>query len=155
MGLPRSAVIVRLYPPIRNALAGISSKVFPPSVLNSKTPPSKPRFGSTAEASRLKLCRNDIWTQQRSKNEKAGESSRLSLNSPGSSMNAAFGGVSVGGAGRPLFEVTHNGGGPNAFVASHPAGNAGGVTRSKFSLDVARLEHGAHRSGLRISAAVA
>jgi hypothetical protein len=70
-------------------------------------------------------------------------------------MNAAFGGVSVGGAGRPLFEVTHNGGGPNAFVASHPAGNAGGVTRSKFSLDVARLEHGAHRSGLRISAAVA
>ena len=35
--------------------------------------------------------------------------------------------------GTPLFEVTHSGGGPSVFVASHPVGNAGGVTLSKFS----------------------
>ena len=59
-------------------------------------------------------------------------------------MNVAFGGVSAGGLGRPLFDVTHNGGGPNAFVASHPDGRAGGVTLSKFSLTVARPPHGPH-----------
>ena len=49
-------------------------------------------------------------------------------------MNAALGGVSAGGVGTPLFDVTQSGGGPSAFVASHPAGNAGGTTLSKFSL---------------------
>lgn len=59
-------------------------------------------------------------------------------------MNAALGGVSAGGLGAPLFEVTHSGDGPNAFVASHPAGKAGGVTLSKFSFIVARPPHGPH-----------
>jgi hypothetical protein len=48
-------------------------------------------------------------------------------------MRAELGGVSAGGLGIPLFEVTHNGGDPSAFVASHPIGNAGGITLSKFS----------------------
>src|SRR5437660_2116213 len=70
-----------------------------------------------------------------------GESSLLSLNTAGSSMNAALGGVSAGGVGTPLFDVTQSGGGPGAFVASHPAGNAGGTTLSKFSLHVRGKEH--------------
>jgi len=69
-------------------------------------------------------------------------------------MNAAFGGVSAGGVGSPLSEVTQTGGGPNAFVASHSGGNAGGVALSKFSAEVTRPEHGGHRSPLRICAAV-
>jgi hypothetical protein len=48
-------------------------------------------------------------------------------------MRTELGGVSAGGFGIPLFEVTHNGGGPSAFVASHSIGNTGGVTLSKFS----------------------
>ena len=48
-------------------------------------------------------------------------------------MNAALGGVSEGGTGTPLFEVTHSGGGPSALVANQSVGNAGGVTPSKFS----------------------
>jgi hypothetical protein len=52
-------------------------------------------------------------------------------------MNAALGGVSAGGPGTPLFDVTQSGGGPSAFVASHPAGNAGGVRLSKFSRKLA------------------
>jgi len=56
-------------------------------------------------------------------------------------MNAALGGVSAGGVGTPLFDVTQSGGGPSAFVASHPAGNAGGTTLSKFSLHVRGKEH--------------
>jgi hypothetical protein len=59
-------------------------------------------------------------------------------------MNAALGGVSAGGAGTPLFEVTHSGGGPSALVANQSVGNAGGVTPSKFSLNVTRPEHGGH-----------
>src|SRR5439155_26927416 len=70
-----------------------------------------------------------------------GESSLLSLNTAGSSMNAALGGVSAGGVGTPLFDVTQSGGGPRAFVASHPAGNAGGTTFSKLSLHVRGKEH--------------
>ena len=77
-----------------------------------------------------------------------GESSLLSLNTAGSSMNAALGGVSAGGVGAPLFDVTQSGGGPSAFVASHPAGNAGGTTLSKFSLHVRGKEHGGHVSAL-------
>ena len=48
-------------------------------------------------------------------------------------MRAELGSVFAGGFGTPLFEVTHSGGGPSVFVASHPVGNAGGVTLSKFS----------------------
>jgi hypothetical protein len=59
-------------------------------------------------------------------------------------MNATFGGVSAGGMGSPLFEVTQSGAGPCAFVASHPTGNAGGVTSSKFSADVTRGKHDGH-----------
>src|SRR5436190_6353604 len=69
-------------------------------------------------------------------------------------MNAAFGGVSAGGVGSPLSDVTQSGDGPCALVASHPTGNAGGVTSSKFSLNVTRLKHGGHRSPLRICAIV-
>ena len=65
-----------------------------------------------------------------------GESSRLSLTTCGLSTKAAFGGVSAGGVGMPEFEVCHSGGGPSAFAAVHPAGSAGGVTPSKFSLNV-------------------
>jgi hypothetical protein len=65
-----------------------------------------------------------------------GESSRLSLTTPGLSTKAAFGGVSAGGVGMPELDVCHSGGGPSAFVAVQPAGNAGGVTPSKFSLNV-------------------
>ena len=48
-------------------------------------------------------------------------------------MNAALGGESAGGIGTPELDVTHNGGGPCAFVATQPGGSAGGVTPSKFS----------------------
>src|SRR5262249_10258261 len=57
-----------------------------------------------------------------------GVSRSLSLTRPGSSTNAAFGaelGMTV--------DVVHSGAGPAAFVATHPAGNAGAVTPSKFS----------------------
>lgn len=50
-------------------------------------------------------------------------------------MNAALGGESATGVGTPEFDATHNGAGPCAFVATHPAGSAGGVTLSKFSLN--------------------
>jgi len=49
---------------------------------------------------------------------------------------AALGGVSAGGLGTPLLDVSQSGGGPSAFVANHPVGNAGGVTLSKFSVNV-------------------
>jgi hypothetical protein len=60
-------------------------------------------------------------------------------------MNAAFGAVSAGGLGSPEFDVTQSGGGPNAFVASHNGGNAGGIMLSKFSVVVTRPAHGGHR----------
>src|SRR5437667_8838747 len=110
------------------------SKVFPPSVLSSKTPPSKPRLGSSPDASRLKLCRkvNDKGAGGR---KMASESSSLSLTTAGSSINAALGSVSAGGIGTPELDVTHNGGGPWAFVAVQSGGNPGGVTSSKCSLN--------------------
>src|SRR5262249_5882605 len=99
----------------------------------SKTPPSKPRLGSTSDASRLKLCRNVNCAVVAVARGKCSESSRLSLTTAGSSMNAALGGVSSGGFGIPLFDVTQSGGIPKALVANQSAGNAGGVTLSKFS----------------------
>jgi hypothetical protein len=62
-------------------------------------------------------------------------------------MNAALGGVSAGGIGTPELDVTHIGGGPSAFVASQPGGNAGGVTLSKFSLNPTGSEHGGEHEG--------
>ena len=101
MGLPRSAAIVRLYPPDTKPppAARMSWNVFPPSVLSSSTPPSKPRLGSKSEASRLKLCRNVNRTQQSSKKLTNHPSSRLSLTTAGSSIKTALGAVSAGGIG--------------------------------------------------------
>ena len=63
-------------------------------------------------------------------------------------MNAALGGVSAGGIGTPEFDVTQSGGGPCAFVATQSGGNAGGVTPSKFSLNVSWLHTGRALLGL-------
>src|SRR4029077_13243922 len=127
--------------------ARISRKVFPPSVLTSSTPPSKPRLGATSDASRLKFCRKVNCAEVAVGIGKASESSRLSLTTAGSSMNAALGGESAGGLGTPELDVTHIGGGPSAFVASQPGGNAGGVTLSKFSLNPTGSEHGGEHEG--------
>src|SRR5438876_8985425 len=59
-------------------------------------------------------------------------------------MNAAFGAVSAGGAGRPLLDVTQSGGGPKALVANQSDGNSGGVTLSKFSSNTTGKEQGPH-----------
>lgn len=59
-------------------------------------------------------------------------------------MNAAFGTVSAGGAGRPLLDVTQSGGGPKALVANQSDGNSGGVTLSKFSCKDTGKEQGPH-----------
>jgi hypothetical protein len=58
-------------------------------------------------------------------------------------MNAALGGVSAGGFGNPLFDVTQRGGGPNELVANQSDSNAGGVTLSKFSSNTIAREQGA------------
>jgi hypothetical protein len=60
----------------------------------------------------------------------------LSLTPAGSSMKAAFGSESATGVGTPAFEVTQSGAAPVALNAIQPAGSAGGVTPSKFSLNV-------------------
>ena len=59
-------------------------------------------------------------------------------------MNAALGGVSAGGFGIPLFDVTQNGGIPKALVANQSGGNAGGVTLSKFSSNTTGRRQGPH-----------
>ena len=76
------------------------------------------------------------------------ESSRLSLTTAGSSINAALGKVSAGGTGTPEFDVTHKGGGPCAFVATQPGGSAGGVTLSKFSLHITGRRQGGEHEGV-------
>jgi hypothetical protein len=63
-------------------------------------------------------------------------------------MNVALGDVSAGGIGTPEFDVTQNGGDPNALVASQSAGNAGGVTLSKFSLNPTGIEQGGEHEGV-------
>ena len=73
----------------------------------------------------------------------------MSLTTAGSSMNAAFGAVSEAGAGVPAFEVTQSGAGPLALVAVHPAGSAGTVTPSKFS-----VSEPAHAIGVPVGAGV-
>jgi hypothetical protein len=68
-------------------------------------------------------------------------------------MNAAFGAVSAGGAGTPMFDVTQSGGGPNALVANQPAGNIGGVTLSKFSFSTTGWEHPPPHKGVGVGVA--
>src|SRR6478672_7747808 len=152
MGLPRSVAIVRLYPPDTKPppAARMSWNVFPPSVLSSSTPPSKPRLGSKPEASRLKLCRNVNRTQQSSKKLTNHPSSRLSLTTAGSSINRALGDVSAGGVGTPELDVTHSGGGPSALVASQSGGNSGGVNGSKFSVLVRANQQSGHGNGVGV-----
>src|SRR5437762_154294 len=101
-----------------------------------------------SDASKLKFCRNVNCGKRPSKKLMCGESSRLSLSTAGSSMNAALGGESAGGIGTPEFEVTQNGCGPWAFAASHSGGSAGGVTLSKFSANVPWNQQGGHMGGL-------
>jgi hypothetical protein len=99
----------------------------PPPMLISSTPPFK-------SLSRLRFWRKVTWAEEETIGI-SGESSRLSLTTEGSSINAAFGGESATGVGTPEFDVTQSGVEPCAFVATHPAGSAGGVTPSKFSLN--------------------
>ena len=130
----------------------MSWNVCPWSTLISNTPPSKPRLGSSAEASRLKLCRNVNCWPIASKTVRPGKSSSLSLTTPGSSMNAAFGNVSAGGLGTPELDVTHIGGGPCTSVATQPGGNVGGITLSKLSPNSTGFQHGGHCGGLEATA---
>jgi len=125
----------------------MSSKLFPPSVLISRTPPSKPTFGSRSDASSSKLCRKVNCGESAGRGN-GSESNRLSLNTSGSSTNAAFGNVSAGGVGTPEFDVSHSGGGPWAFVESQPGGNMGGVTLSKFSLNAVGKKQGGEHEGI-------
>jgi len=65
-----------------------------------------------------------------------GESRYLSLIAAGSFTHAAFGGESAGGDGSPEFEVCQSTpSGLIPLVAVQPAGNAGGVTKSKDSIN--------------------
>ena len=130
----------------------MSWNVFPPSVLTSRTPPSKPRLGSASDASRLKLCRK-INCGVSAGRGNCSESSRLSLTTAGSSMNAALGGVSTGGIGTPELDVTQSGGGPCALVAIQSGGRAGGVTLSNVSFVISSVQQGKHCSGLGVTAA--
>jgi hypothetical protein len=100
-------------------------------MLISSTPPSKKLGGL---ASRLKLLRN-VTCAMLLVMAIGGESSRLSLTTAGLFTHAALGSESAGGAGNPEFELCHKTiSGSTALVAVHPAGSAGGVTPSKFSL---------------------
>ena len=92
----------------------------------------------------MKFCRKVKRGELPSKKVNSNESSRLSLTTVGSSIDAAFGAVSAGGMGTPKFDVTQSGGGPCAFVAVQSGGSAGGVTPSKFSPNVSRLQHSGH-----------
>jgi hypothetical protein len=100
-------------------------------MLISKTPPSKkdPPLASKAKLFRNVSCAKalETWID--------GESSRLSLTTVGSLINAALGSESAAGVGVPVAEVAQSIiSGSIALVAVHPAGSTGGVTLSKFSL---------------------
>jgi hypothetical protein len=78
-----------------------------------------------------------------------GELSRLSLIEAGSLTDAAFGGESAGGDGKPELDVCHNTpSGLIAFMAVQPGGRVGGVTPSKF------WENEAHPTGVGVAVAV-
>ena len=72
-----------------------------------------------------------------------GVSRRLSLTVAGSSTNASLGAVSG-----VVVEVTHSGAAPAALVATQPAGKAGAVTPSKFSVNVVVVTQRAQREGV-------
>jgi len=100
----------------------------PPLMLISNTAPSKP-------LSRSKFWRN-VNCAESLPIGILGESKRLSLIASGSLTNAAFGSESADGNGSPSLEVTHKiPSGSITLVAVHPAGNAGGVTPSRFSVN--------------------
>ena len=61
--------------------------------------PVETYIGINIRGFEIEVVPEDNWGQQPSKKEKSIESSRLSLITSGSSMNAAFGGVSAGGMG--------------------------------------------------------
>src|SRR5438552_2391702 len=103
-------------------------------MLSSRTPPSKPRLGSTSDASRLTLCRNVNRTYQDSVAETPGPSRYLSLITGGSLTHAALGGVSYGGLGNPESEVCHKTpSGSIPLIAVQKGGRSGGVTSSNVS----------------------
>lgn len=107
----------------------MSSNVFPPSMLISRTPPSKP-------SCKLKLLRKVICTGVPPWLKKIiGERSCLSLTVGGSSLNAALGTVSAVGVGTPELDVAH-------VMLDQPGGSAGGVTLSKFSVTRVTGPHG-------------
>src|SRR5688572_23733311 len=99
----------------------------PPPIEISSTIPSNPD-------SRLKLFLN-VRTAEADVIGNGLESSHSSETQFGSFTNAAFGGVSAGGAGVPALLVTHGSelAQSTAVVAVHAKGNAGAVTPSKFS----------------------
>ena len=131
IALENAVLIVPVYPPVTklpptNAL--VTSVKAPPAMFGddtSNTPPSKkkvpPATGSSAKLFRNVICAAPVIPM-------LGVSSRLSLTVDGSSMNAEFGAESG-----VVLDVTQRGAAPAAFAATHPAGNAGTVTPSKFS----------------------
>ena len=88
----------------------------------SSTPPSKV-FSRLKKLRKLNCAAGDVITM-------FGVSRSLSVTTAGSSINASLGGVSG-----VVVDVTHIGAPPVALVATHPAGNAGAVTPSKFSFN--------------------
>src|SRR3954463_11274889 len=127
--------MVELYPPetkLPPTDGSVMSVNAPPLILLaeiSSTPPSKP-------FSKSKLWVNLSWPQNDSKIVKPSVVSRyLSLLSAGAFTHTALGAESAGGDGSPALELCHRT--PSASTPSlvvHPAGSAGGVTLSKFSL---------------------
>jgi hypothetical protein len=109
-------------------------------------------LGSVFDGSRFRLCRKVNRAGPPSKKLNSEESSRLSLAVEGSSMKAAFGGESAGGVGTPEFDVSQSGAGPCAFVAIQSGGKAGGVTLSKVSVVISKVQQGKHCSGLGVTA---
>ena len=85
---------------------------------------------------KLKLCRNVSCADDASKIPNCGESRYLSLIKDGSLTHAAFGVESAGGGGSPgIPRSAIRSIGVEPIVAVHPAGSAGGVRLSKFSLN--------------------
>src|SRR5262245_54259027 len=126
MGLRKPVEMAPVYPPVTNdPPAAMMSWKAPAPILISRTPPSKKLGG---EASSVNLFRKLSCVAPAGR---TGESRTLSVTCDGSSVDASFGAVSgvvvtVLQAMSPAWPVTR--------VVDHPAGSAGGVTLSKFSL---------------------
>jgi hypothetical protein len=138
IGLPKTVLIVPVYPPVTKlppTAALVTSVKAPPLMFGedtSKTPPSKklapPATGSSAKLFRKVICAGELTILM------FGVSSRLSLTAAGSSTKP-----SLGAEFGVVAEVTQSGAAPCALLATQPPGNAGAVTPSKFST---RLPHG-------------